>query len=478
MLTHMPTPRYALGAGAINGNVYAVGGEYPLNNYLTTNEAYDPTSNTWQTMAPMQTPRRGLGVGVVNGILYAVGGYPTGGTVEAYDPTTNAWTYKASMPLVNGVEQVEGDVGGDNGILYVLTPSNPGTRTLEAYNPVTNSWTLTDTTLPAGGRDGVAVVGGTLYSVGGIDTNGHVVGTVYAFDLANHTWTAKAPMLTPRQQLSVDVVNGILYALGGDTETQNATNVVESYDPRTDTWRTEPSMPTGRDSLATGVVNGVFYAVGGAAPNLQPIYDRNEAFTPTTLTATGTSFSPKVGHRFARVVASFTDSANPGAATDYSAVVDWGDGSPLSTGGISDNVGGNYDVAASHRYNAPGTFTLTITITDNRETTRTAMAYSTANVRPGHHPSMAFILTPTARETETPCTLLMVLGNSDVDRGAQATNGTGSIDTAALTVSAPVLATPDDWPSAFHWQSSVGSSSTAELFDAALVDQLAVDWQV
>jgi hypothetical protein len=47
----------------------------------------------------MLKAQRFLGAGVVNGILYAVGGAQGGGdlnTLEAYDPTTDTWTLKAS----------------------------------------------------------------------------------------------------------------------------------------------------------------------------------------------------------------------------------------------------------------------------------------------------------------------------------------------------------------------------------------------
>src|SRR2546426_9123415 len=81
---------------------------------LGTVEAYDPTTNTWTTKAPMPTPRHGLGTSVVNGVIYAMGGSAGYllGTVEAYDPATNTWSTKASMPtaryypstsIVNGV---------------------------------------------------------------------------------------------------------------------------------------------------------------------------------------------------------------------------------------------------------------------------------------------------------------------------------------------------------------------------------------
>src|SRR5206468_2134925 len=59
-----------------------------------TVEAYDPGSNTWTARASMSTPRYGLGVAAINGTLYAVGGENNGqlATVEAFTraPVANA----------------------------------------------------------------------------------------------------------------------------------------------------------------------------------------------------------------------------------------------------------------------------------------------------------------------------------------------------------------------------------------------------
>ena len=75
----------------------------------------------WTTEAPMPTARQFLGAGVVNGKLYAVGGY-TGGvldTVEAYDPATNAWRTRASMPTMRCCLAA----GVVHGILYAVGAS-------------------------------------------------------------------------------------------------------------------------------------------------------------------------------------------------------------------------------------------------------------------------------------------------------------------------------------------------------------------
>ena len=89
----MSATRHLLASGAINGKLYAVGGEsnIPTPTIVGSVEAYDPVTDLWTTKAAMPTARAFLGVGVVNGLLYAVGGAgPTSftplGTVEAYRP--------------------------------------------------------------------------------------------------------------------------------------------------------------------------------------------------------------------------------------------------------------------------------------------------------------------------------------------------------------------------------------------------------
>lgn len=99
------------------------------------------------------------------------------------------------------------------------------------------------------------------------------------------------------------------------------------------------------------------------------------------LVATGTTLPATTGQDFVAVVASFRDAGpEPGQATDYRAVMDWGDGTPLSLGGVSEVGAGTYEVPASHAYAAAGEYQATVTITDNRDPNRTATASTTIDV--------------------------------------------------------------------------------------------------
>jgi len=231
----MPTARYGLAVGVVNGILYAVGG-YGFNGILNTLEAYDPATNTWITKAPMPTARGDLAVSVVNGVLYAVGGVGGGpplSTVEAYDPSRNTWSEKSPMPTARE---------------YLA----------------------------------VGVVKGLLYVVGGSGDCGSYCSTVEAYNPATNAWSTKASMPTARCCLSAGVLGRDLYAVGGYNgffgKYLADLRKVESYNPATDAWTTKASMPTRRRLLAVGVVNKVLYAVGGF--NRGGILNTVEAFTP------------------------------------------------------------------------------------------------------------------------------------------------------------------------------------------------------
>jgi hypothetical protein len=63
--------------------------------------------------------------------------------------------------------------------------------------------------------------------------------------------------------------------------------------------------------------------------------------------------------------AGFTDAASPsGTLSDFTATIDWGDGTAVSAGTVTGADGGPYTVSGTHTYGTTGTFTITTTIND------------------------------------------------------------------------------------------------------------------
>jgi hypothetical protein len=63
--------------------------------------------------------------------------------------------------------------------------------------------------------------------------------------------------------------------------------------------------------------------------------------------------------------ATFIDAASPfGTLSDFSATINWGDGTPVTAGTVTGPDGGPYTVSGSHTYATTGVFTITTTIHD------------------------------------------------------------------------------------------------------------------
>ena len=68
---------------------------------LDTVEVYDPATDSWTIKQHLNTPRGFPAVAAVNGKIYAIGGQKQNrgviDTVEEFDPAANSWTTKPSV---------------------------------------------------------------------------------------------------------------------------------------------------------------------------------------------------------------------------------------------------------------------------------------------------------------------------------------------------------------------------------------------
>lgn len=99
------------------------------------------------------------------------------------------------------------------------------------------------------------------------------------------------------------------------------------------------------------------------------------------LAASGVSPMPISPQSFGGTVANFTDSNTTSTTADFTAMIEWGDGTPATAGAVT-GEGGSYSVSGNHTYEGTGYFTIKVHIVDDGGSTADAttqvLIYGTA----------------------------------------------------------------------------------------------------
>jgi hypothetical protein len=102
------------------------------------------------------------------------------------------------------------------------------------------------------------------------------------------------------------------------------------------------------------------------------------------LSVTPIAITPIAGAPISSVsIATITNNVDPNNGSDYTVVINWGDGTPISTGTITGG-GTTPTVTGSHTYSTANTYPVTITISNNQGNTTPVNITETVTVRPGH----------------------------------------------------------------------------------------------
>jgi N-acetylneuraminic acid mutarotase len=228
---------------------------------LNTAWVYDPDADTWKALAPMPTRRGAAVAAVVNDKIYVIAGagYHPGytgplfgltatrphrvmTTNEVYDPATNTWAERSPIPtgrnhtsigVVNGKIYV---LGGRLGSVFVNASA---TDVVEEYDPATDSWgyAMARMSMP---RSGVAfgTYGGKIYVAGGEYLDNDLVGayrSLSAFDPVANAWTELPPLAIPRHGLIGGMIGNHFHVISGHMQS-GAAGGVEMDSPRNDVF--------------------------------------------------------------------------------------------------------------------------------------------------------------------------------------------------------------------------------------------------
>ncbi len=281
----MHQARSGLGVIAVDGKIYAIGGTIStgfISSVLSTNEQYDPTTNTWVYKASMPTARVYFAIAAYENKIYCFGGITGMGisetimpgmytdndtsVVEEYNTLTDTWTIKAHMPKGGGMHMSAQEV---NGLIYVFDSQNY----VYVYNPINDSWTEKDSvyTPPY-----TTVIDGKIIATGthGARTNSthyspaQEVQQIATYNPITNNLTYGLDASIGVQGGNVGATSGInapqrVYVMGVKSSTSPSIPVNQAYDPITNTWTEATPMPTSRTFFGVAVVNDTLYAIGG-----------------------------------------------------------------------------------------------------------------------------------------------------------------------------------------------------------------------
>jgi N-acetylneuraminic acid mutarotase len=156
-------------------------------------------------------------------------------------------------------------VVGTGTAIYALAGTGAGGKPVlpvERYDGTT--WAV-EATLPGDGLNApaAAVVGDTIYLVGGFNTTTNVpTSQVLTYDCATKKWGEAAPLPAPRGGHAAVVLNGKVHVLGGGNSRSTIADH-SVYDPATNTWTDLAPLPRSLGSPAAVAISGKIHLIGG-----------------------------------------------------------------------------------------------------------------------------------------------------------------------------------------------------------------------
>lgn len=420
----------AIAVALADGRVLLAGGGSRCGVVYVSADVYNPATDQWTATGAMNVARQSpAGVLLPDGRVLVAGGagaspFPSLASAEIYDPATGQWTLTGSMrdPRMWAFDDMSAA-----GFLAVLPDGrvlaagglNRCNRTgcdiaflqsAEVYDPVAASWSVTGNLASGRWRHQMALLPDGRVLVAGGRQGGAILGSAEIFDPATGAFNPGGTLVTARQDFTATPLVGgtVLLALGqgpagtlrsAEIFTPNHAPVADAGpaivqanegsaisfdgrassdpdgDPLTYAW------DFGDGSVGTGATVSHTYADNGSYAVVLTVSDGDLTGTANAradvanvvpaLADLGTTNLLR-GETFARD-GGFTD---PGADS-WTATVDYGDGSavqPLALVGMTFQL--------SHVYAAAGTYTATVTVTDDDAGVGTAQARVTVADRP------------------------------------------------------------------------------------------------
>jgi hypothetical protein len=246
-------------------------------------DIYDFKNNSW-SLAKNNAPKEfnHFQATFHKGFVWVIGAFKTNKFPKEI-PEENVWLYYPPTDTwIKGPEIPENRRRGGAGLVvykdkfYLIGGNTAGhdggyVNWFDEYNPKENTWKILDNASQARDHFSAAVIGNTLYAVGGRHSGGEggvfapLISIVDTYNFETQTWSALENELpTPRAAPGVAVFNNKLLVMGGEGEKdKDAFKITEAYNPETKKWSRKADMNYprhGTQAIVSG--EGIYIAAG------------------------------------------------------------------------------------------------------------------------------------------------------------------------------------------------------------------------
>jgi N-acetylneuraminic acid mutarotase len=215
-----PGPRWYAGCAALDDKIYVIGGTDGLSD-LRRVDRFDPSTNTWDTVAQLPWPRSSLAGCEYGGRIYAIGGYAT---PIGFQPSVARFTPDSGLgrwDVVDSLNTRRANAAAAVAGGWMCAVGGMYFSDLKSFEFSGGGWWTRSARYMNSARSGAAAVGWGewLCAIGGQDKNGPL-SSVEIVSMVNilEPWQYLAQMSVPRAFCGAAVVDTNVIIIGGRGE--------------------------------------------------------------------------------------------------------------------------------------------------------------------------------------------------------------------------------------------------------------------